>query len=164
MLKSTFWLVQLRPMTHDLMKDSLALLGFRVRLTFSLSRHDISTINCPRVDLVVARVPVPTAALMRCSARPNSVCLLLCCRSLLCRPSCSLLLLRQVTKVCVTELRNRTYHARIHYAAATGSGGGASGGEIDIDARPSDAINLGMRFGAPIYVARKVRPPSILGS
>lgn len=32
-LKSTFWLVQLRPMTHDLMKDSLALLGFRVRLT-----------------------------------------------------------------------------------------------------------------------------------
>lgn len=76
-------------------------------------------------------------------------------------PSC-ILLLRQVTKVCVTELRNRTYHARIHYAATTGSAG--AGGEIDIDARPSDAINLGMRFGAPIYVARKVRPPSILGS
>jgi bifunctional DNase/RNase len=80
----------MRPMTHDLMRDSLTLLGFRV------------------------------------------------------------------TKVCVTELRNRTYHARIHYAAAPGAGPGAVGGEINIDARPSDAINLSIRFGAPIYVARKV--------
>lgn len=58
----------------------------------------------------------------------------------------------QVTKVCVTALVDRTYHARIHYAAA-----GAAGGEFDVDARPSDAINLGIRFGAPIYVARTVR-------
>lgn len=52
----------------------------------------------------------------------------------------------------MTALVDRTYHARVHYAAA-----GSAGGELDIDARPSDAINLGIRFGAPIYVARAVR-------
>ena len=54
--------------------------------------------------------------------------------------------------MCVTALVDRTYHARIHYAAA-----GSAGGELNVDARPSDAINLGMRFSAPIYVARAVR-------
>jgi uncharacterized protein len=56
-----------------------------------------------------------------------------------------------VTKVCVTALVDRTYHARVHYAAA-----GTAGGELDVDARPSDAINLSVRFDAPIYVARAV--------
>ncbi len=54
--------------------------------------------------------------------------------------------------MCVTALVNRTYHARVHYAGASGN----AAGEMDIDARPSDAINLGLRFGAPIYVARSV--------
>ncbi len=52
----------------------------------------------------------------------------------------------------ITALVDRTYHARVHYAAA-----GTAGGELDVDARPSDAINLGIRFDAPIYVARAVR-------
>ena len=114
----------------------------------------------------------------------------------------------QVTKVCVTSMVGRTYHARIHYATCPGqvccriplpcdlqveapsipclacaltrmlSTGmnvhfstclmpplllfeqGPTGlpvrGEVSIDARPSDAINLAVRFGAPIYVDRQV--------
>ena len=57
-----------------------------------------------------------------------------------------------MTKVRITALVDRTYHARVHYAKA-----GTAGGELDVDARPSDAINLGIRFDAPIYVARVVR-------
>lgn len=58
----------------------------------------------------------------------------------------------QVTKVRVTALVGNTYHARVHL-----SGGKDSGArEIDIDARPSDAINLAVRFNAPMYVAKQV--------
>ena len=58
----------------------------------------------------------------------------------------------QVTKVRVTALVGNTYHARVHL-----SGGKEAGArEIDIDARPSDAINLAVRFNAPMYVAKQV--------
>ncbi|KAI7842678.1 hypothetical protein COHA_003609 [Chlorella ohadii] len=71
----------------------------------------------------------------------------------------------RVTKVRITALVGNTYHARVHYGRARSapsalSGDGAAGGglpaEIDVDARPSDAVNLAVRFGAPIYVNKEV--------
>eukprot|EP00955_Chlamydomonas_euryale_P014500 155972-Chlamydomonas_euryale.AAC.2 len=46
-----------------------------------------------------------------------------------------------------------TYYSRIHIART------GSNEEVDIDARPSDAINLAVRFHAPMYIS-KVRPGS----
>ncbi|EIE24260.1 hypothetical protein COCSUDRAFT_53278 [Coccomyxa subellipsoidea C-169] len=59
----------------------------------------------------------------------------------------------RVTKVCVTALVGNTYLARVHLSP---SGRDASAKEVDIDARPSDAINLAMRFNAPMYVSKQV--------
>ncbi|KAK9818116.1 hypothetical protein WJX72_007387 [[Myrmecia] bisecta] len=61
----------------------------------------------------------------------------------------------KVTRVVVTELRGNTYYARVHY----GRGGQRRGEpfeEVDVDARPSDAINLAVRFNAAIYVKKDV--------
>ncbi len=68
----------------------------------------------------------------------------------------------QVTKVRVTALVGNTYHARVHMST---SGKDACTNEVDIDARPSDAINLAVRFNAPVYVNKQVRPlqPPLLG-
>ncbi|CAD7697322.1 unnamed protein product [Ostreobium quekettii] len=60
----------------------------------------------------------------------------------------------QVTKVRVTALVGNTYHARVHYSRA--SENGAAGNEVDVDARPSDAINLAVRFDAPVFVNKGV--------
>ena len=59
----------------------------------------------------------------------------------------------QVTKVRVTALVGNTYHARVHMST---SGKDACTNEVDIDARPSDAINLAVRFNAPVYVNKQV--------
>lgn len=56
----------------------------------------------------------------------------------------------RVTKVCITALVEQTYFASVHYARAGHTD------EIVIDSRPSDAINLAVRFGAPVYVKREV--------
>eukprot|EP00882_Tetradesmus_deserticola_P003683 GHRQ01003897.1.p1 GENE.GHRQ01003897.1~~GHRQ01003897.1.p1 ORF type:complete len:336 (+),score=101.75 GHRQ01003897.1:288-1295(+) len=56
----------------------------------------------------------------------------------------------RVTKVRVTDIIANTYYARVHVARAFGEG------EVDVDARPSDAINLAVRFGAPVYIAKKI--------
>ena len=61
--------------------------------------------------------------------------------------------LSQVTKVRVTALVGNTYHARVHMST---SGKDACSNEVDIDARPSDAINLAVRFNAPVYVNKQV--------
>ena len=61
----------------------------------------------------------------------------------------------QVTKVRVTALVGNTYHARVHMST---SGKDACTNEVDIDARPSDAINLAVRFNAPVYVNKQVGP------
>ncbi len=53
-----------------------------------------------------------------------------------------------VTKIEVTELKDNTFYARIHLMGA--------GGELSIDSRPSDAIALGLRAAAPIFVAKQV--------
>ena len=57
----------------------------------------------------------------------------------------------QVAAVQVTAFINNTYHSLVHYE---GRGPGVPGAAVD--ARPSDAINLALRFGAPVYVAKKV--------
>jgi len=53
-----------------------------------------------------------------------------------------------VAKIEVCDLRDNTFYARIYFAS--------EGGEFDMDARPSDAIAIALRFQAPIYVDDKV--------
>jgi uncharacterized protein len=53
-----------------------------------------------------------------------------------------------VSKVVISELREGTFFAQIHIDR--------SAGNLQIDARPSDAIALAIRFTAPIYVENKV--------
>ncbi len=51
-----------------------------------------------------------------------------------------------VTEVCIVDLRDSTFYASIVVEGIT----------IEIDARPSDAIALAVRFNAPIYVIEKI--------
>ena len=53
-----------------------------------------------------------------------------------------------VSKVEVCELKDNTFYARIYFLSKEG--------DFDMDARPSDAIALALRFEAPIYVADSV--------
>ena len=52
------------------------------------------------------------------------------------------------TQVAVTELRDNTFFATITLSQ--------NGREIEIDSRPSDALALAVRSGAPIYAAEDV--------
>jgi bifunctional DNase/RNase len=54
----------------------------------------------------------------------------------------------RVTKIAVTELRDNTFYALITIAV--------NGSELEIDSRPSDAIALAVRSGAPIFAADAV--------
>src|SRR5258708_39311354 len=54
----------------------------------------------------------------------------------------------RVHRVVVTSLSNEVFYARIMASA--------DGRDIDIDARPSDAIAVAARVGAPIFVADEV--------
>jgi len=49
-----------------------------------------------------------------------------------------------IERVEVSDLRDNTFFARIHFMS--------EGRNFDMDARPSDAIALALRFDAPIYV------------
>ena len=51
-------------------------------------------------------------------------------------------------QVAVTELRDNTFFASITLAI--------NGREIEVDSRPSDALALAVRAGAPIYAAEEV--------
>ena len=53
-----------------------------------------------------------------------------------------------ITKVEVCDLKDNTFYARIYFLSKEG--------EFDMDARPSDAIALALRYSAPIYVADSV--------
>ncbi len=55
----------------------------------------------------------------------------------------------EITKVQVTSLIDNTFHGRIHFRKEGFE-------EMDIDARPSDAIALAIRYKAPIYVHKEV--------
>lgn len=54
----------------------------------------------------------------------------------------------KVNRVVVNDLKDNTFYAVISLSL--------NGSEYLIDSRPSDAIALALRMGAPIYVARKV--------
>ncbi len=51
-----------------------------------------------------------------------------------------------VTEVCIVDLRDSTFYASIMI----------DGISVDVDARPSDAIALAVRFNAPIYVSDSI--------
>ena len=57
-----------------------------------------------------------------------------------------------VLKVEVCDLKDSTFYARIYFESEDG--------RFDMDARPSDAIALALRFDAPIYVDEKVMDKS----
>jgi len=54
----------------------------------------------------------------------------------------------RLTKIAVTALRNSTYHASLYIER--------DGQEVEVDARPSDAIALAMKAEAPIFVSEQV--------
>jgi hypothetical protein len=54
----------------------------------------------------------------------------------------------EIAKITVTELRENTFYALITVAI--------DGTEVEIDSRPSDAIALAVRSGAPIFAAEAV--------
>ena len=54
----------------------------------------------------------------------------------------------EIVKVTVTELRENTYFARITIVQ--------DGQEVEIDSRPSDALAIAVRSGAPIFAAEEV--------
>ncbi|MGH3033973.1 MAG: bifunctional nuclease family protein [Gaiellaceae bacterium] len=54
----------------------------------------------------------------------------------------------RVVRIAVTELRENTFYAIVTVAV--------NGSEIEIDSRPSDAIALAVRAGAPIFAADSV--------
>jgi uncharacterized protein len=54
----------------------------------------------------------------------------------------------ECTRVSVTELRESTYYASISLRAG--------GRDLEIDSRPSDALALAVRSGAPIFAADEV--------
>ena len=54
----------------------------------------------------------------------------------------------QIEKIVISDLRHHVFYARIHLIL--------NGRIIEIDARPSDAIALGVATDAPIYVADHV--------
>ncbi len=54
-----------------------------------------------------------------------------------------------IERVEVTDLRDGTYYAQVHLRSA-------SGAASVLDSRPSDAIALALRVGAPIYAAQEV--------
>jgi uncharacterized protein len=54
----------------------------------------------------------------------------------------------RVTKVVVTDLKENTFYAVLHLQVG--------GTEYTVDSRPSDAIALALRVGAPIYVDEEV--------
>lgn len=61
----------------------------------------------------------------------------------------------QVTKARITCLHANTFYGRIHFAKGRQGPDGAYH-EVDVDARPSDAINMAVRFAAPLYVHKQV--------
>ena len=54
----------------------------------------------------------------------------------------------KVNKVEVSDLKNNTYYASIHITHKDQ--------EITLDARPSDALALSLRVGAPIFVSEQI--------
>lgn len=62
----------------------------------------------------------------------------------------------EVVRITVTDLIENTFHAKIHLRR--------DGQEFDLDSRPSDAIALALRAGAPVYVEESVLEKSLASS
>lgn len=54
----------------------------------------------------------------------------------------------RIERIIVDDFSNDTYYAKIHF--------GVDGRSIIIDSRPSDAIALALRCGAPVWVSEEV--------
>ncbi|HUQ44535.1 MAG TPA: bifunctional nuclease family protein [Candidatus Limnocylindria bacterium] len=62
----------------------------------------------------------------------------------------------QVRRVVISELSDETYHARIHMER--------DGVEVEVDARPSDALALAVRAGVEIYADEAVLSQAALAA
>lgn len=69
----------------------------------------------------------------------------------------------QIEKTVIYEMNQSTYFAKVYLIRKTKGGppppesaSGAWGPDLTVDARPSDAIALALRVGAPIYVAEEL--------
>ncbi len=60
-----------------------------------------------------------------------------------------------VDKVVIEDIKDSTYYATIFLKTKAGQ-------VIEIDSRPSDAVNIAVRFNAPIYVREEVMEKSKL--
>ncbi|NLN27594.1 MAG: bifunctional nuclease family protein [Firmicutes bacterium] len=58
-----------------------------------------------------------------------------------------------VERVVIHDLREETFYARIYLKTERG--------EIDLDARPSDAIALALRADAPIYISEELAAKAV---
>ncbi len=56
-------------------------------------------------------------------------------------------------RVVITELRDTTFYADIH---VTRSGAGAEDAALVVSARPSDAVALAVRVGAPVFATEEL--------
>lgn len=61
----------------------------------------------------------------------------------------------EVTKIEICDLKDNTYYAQIYFVSQERT--------FSMDARPSDAIAIALRFNAPIYVDDKVIARSKMG-
>jgi bifunctional DNase/RNase len=61
----------------------------------------------------------------------------------------------RVNRVVISELSEETYHARLYLQR--------DGQEVEVDARPSDALALAVRTEVPIYAAEAVLAQAALG-
>jgi len=60
-----------------------------------------------------------------------------------------------ISKIEVCDLKDNTFYAKIYFISKDGN--------FEMDARPSDAIALALRFDAPIFVADEIMQKSKMG-
>ncbi|MBI2915063.1 MAG: bifunctional nuclease family protein [Firmicutes bacterium] len=60
----------------------------------------------------------------------------------------------KLDRIVISDLREETYFARIFLKTRDG--------ELDVDARPSDAIALALRTNAPIYISEEVAAKALI--
>lgn len=62
----------------------------------------------------------------------------------------------KVTRIVIHDLKDETYYAKVILASEKG--------EIEVDARPSDAIALALRVDAPIYVSDEIAARAVISN
>lgn len=62
----------------------------------------------------------------------------------------------KVDRVVISELRDETYYARVYLRTKDR--------QMDVDARPSDAIALALRAEAPIFISEEVAAKALVAS